>query len=96
MASINVSPEELENLSAMYAHAAQTLEQELQQLQARSASVRQEWVGSSSSAFQHLNAQLEGSRRQLLDALQGMSKALAAASAAYRSTDASISSAFEL
>lgn len=95
MASVNVSPEELRQLSLAYAQTADQLRARLAQLNAQSVLLRLEWVGSSSSVFQHLNAQLETSRRQLLEALDGMAKALAAASKAYESADSAISSAFE-
>ena len=95
MANINVSPEELAQLSSLYLASAERLQQELQELLARSAPLREDWVGSSSSAFQQLNAQFESARQQLVDAMERIASALTAASDAYRSADSSISSAFE-
>ena len=96
MASINVSADELERLSSAYATTAHSLEQQLAHLRAQSGSLRQDWVGSSSMAFQQRITQLEAAERQLVDALHGIAKALAAASAAYRSVDSNISSAFDV
>jgi WXG100 family type VII secretion target len=95
MAHVNFDPRELEQLRRIYAEIARETQQRLDQLKRRSAALREDWVGSPAAHLQQLNAQLEASQVQLIEALDGISRALAAAVQAYHGADSSIRSALE-
>ena len=95
MARVNVSPEQLRELSAAYQQAADELRSRASLLSTPTESLLLDWVGSASSAFQTLARDVDSSQYELISTLEKMARTLANAAQAFESADQNISSAFQ-
>lgn len=95
MASIKVTSEELESVSASLATGRGEVEQTLQSLRAKvDALVTASWNGAASDAFNGLYVQWSTSASSLLESLDGISQMLKQSADAYQTNEENIAGQF--
>jgi 6 kDa early secretory antigenic target len=94
MPNILVTPEQLQQVSAQLNAGAVSINQTLSQLHAQVAPLRSEWRGQAQAQFERLWAEWNRSAAGIQEALNGISRLTAAASASYAETESAVARSF--
>jgi early secretory antigenic target protein ESAT-6 len=94
MPNILVTPEQLQQVSAQLNTGAASINQTLSQLHGQVAPLRSEWRGQAQAQFERLWAEWHRSAAGIQEALGGISRLTAAASASYAETEQSVARSF--